>query len=138
MGRNRSLLFIALLAAFLITQEIRSGELPEVVSMLQLISTPEKYDNKVLMVVGFLVIRHEGNILYLHKEDYEHGINKNGLWVVLEPANKKEFTQLNNHYVQLLGTFRASNKGHMSLESGAIENIKSAIPWPPDTPPRSN
>jgi hypothetical protein len=48
----------------------------ELVSLVRLMATPEKYDGKAVQVVGFLRLEFEGNGLYLHQEDYEHGITK--------------------------------------------------------------
>jgi hypothetical protein len=105
--------------------------LPSIVSMVQLIATPEKFDGKVVLVVGFLRLEFEGNCLYLHKEDYEHSITKNGLWVVRNPVINAKSEALNMHYVLVLGTFNATNKGHMDLSSGSLTDIRAASLWPP-------
>jgi hypothetical protein len=133
MAIMRSFLSIVLLMFLLNLPNVCAAQEIQTVSMLQLIATPEKYDKKEVMVVGFLVTEHEGNILYLHREDYEQRISKNGLWVVLTPENKEKLGGLSKHYVLLAGTFNASNKGHMSLTSGALEDVKRATSWPPET-----
>ena len=87
--------------------------------MVQLIATPEKFDGKVVLVTGFLRLEFEGNCLYLHKEDYEHAITKNAVWVVRNPVINAKREALNMHYVVVVGTFNATNKGHMELNSGS-------------------
>jgi hypothetical protein len=101
------------------------------VSMIALIATPEKFDGKTVMVVGFLRLEFEGNCLYMHKDDYEHGIMKNGLWVFRNSVINAKSEALNMHYVLIVGTFEAKQKGHMGLFSGSLINITAATPWPP-------
>jgi hypothetical protein len=102
----------------------------ESVSILQLIATPEKYDGKEVLVVGFLQLQHEGTILYLHEDDWKHHINKNGLWIMYKVGINAKPEALNMKYVIVKGTFDANNKGHMSLESGAITNVTLIDTWP--------
>lgn len=103
----------------------------EVVSLVRLITAPEQYDGKAVLIVGFLRLEFEGNGLYLHEEDYEHGITKNAVWVVRNAKINERADALNMHYVMLGGTFDASHNGHMGLFSGSLKNIGSATPWPP-------
>jgi len=49
------------------------------VSMINLIATPEKYQDKKVMVDGYINIEFEGTALYLHEEDYKNGITKNSI-----------------------------------------------------------
>jgi len=51
------------------------------VSLIKLIATPEKYNGKRIQVIGYLHLEFEGNAIYLHKEDEEAGLSKNGFWV---------------------------------------------------------
>ncbi len=104
------------------------------VSIVQLIATPEKYDRKVVQVRGFLRLEFEGNTIYLHEDDYRHGIGKNGLWVVRNARIDEKADKLNMHYVVLEGTFDASNEGHLGLNSGAITNITFAVVSPTAKP----
>jgi hypothetical protein len=103
----------------------------ELVSLVRLIATPEKYDGKMVQVVGFLRLEFEGNALYIHEEDHKSGITKNALWVVRNAKVNDRADALNMHYVMLLGKFDAGRHGHMDLFSGSLTDIKSAILWPP-------
>ena len=104
------------------------------VSIVQLIAAPEKYDGKVVMVMGFLRLEFEGDAIYLHEDDYRHAIHKNGLMVVTNPKIDMEADKLNLHYVVLEGTFDANNHGNMGLNSGTIRNITFAGICPTQNP----
>jgi hypothetical protein len=95
-------------------------------SRVELIATPEKFDGREILVAGFLRLEFEGNCLYLHREDYEHLISKNAIWIVRNPVINAQSNTFNMHYVVLLGTFNATRKGHMSLNSGSLTDITSA------------
>lgn len=116
-----------LLGLFLLagcTQDPLSG-----VSMIQLIANPEKYDGQYVRVMGFLRLEFEGNALYLHQEDYEESLSKNGVWVdVVETEANRKF---NMKYVVIEGTF-TSNQGHMWAWSGGIRDIKRMELWGTD------
>lgn len=126
---------LGLLFMLLVPTIRTAGDTPapsaEVVSLERLITAPEQYDGKAVLIVGFLRLEFEGNGLYLHEEDYEHGITKNAIWVVRNAKINERADALNMHYVMLGGTFDASHNGHMGLFSGSLGNIRSATPWPP-------
>ena len=120
------------LAAATMTESSRpANKFPELVSLIQLISTPQAFDGAVVQVVGFLRIEFEGNALYLHKDDFEQRISKNSVWVSLDAKSQDTAAKLNMQYVILVGTFDARNKGHMSLQSGALLHIEQISAWPP-------
>jgi hypothetical protein len=49
------------------------------VSILQLITNPQAYDNAKVRFIAYLRLEFEGNGLYLHREDYENGITQNAI-----------------------------------------------------------
>lgn len=49
---------------------------PISVSLVQLIANPKIYHGKFVRVVGFVSVRFEGKAVYLHEDDYRHGIQK--------------------------------------------------------------
>src|SRR5688500_7039910 len=85
----------------------RSVSEPLGVSLWQLIATPDRYDGKRVRAVGFLRLEFEGNGLFLHEEDYKHGLLKNGLWVDESEDMRKNHAQLDRKYVLIEGTFNA-------------------------------
>ena len=68
---------------------------PTNVTLVQLIANPEKFDAKLIRVIGFLRLEFEGNVLYLHREDYENAILGDGIWVDATPAIMKQKATLN-------------------------------------------
>jgi hypothetical protein len=105
---------------------------PESVSILQLIATPDQFDGKQVQVVGFLRLEFEGNALYLHKEDFDEHIYKDGVWLNIDPGIKGDAQKLNMHYIAMVGVFNARAKGHRSMMSGSLDHIKELYAWPPD------
>lgn len=95
------------------------------ISMIALIANPEKYNGCLVRLKGFLNLEFEGDGLYLHKDDYELGISKNGLWLEVEGAQLDLgwAKRCNRQYVILEGTFQMENKGHMASFSGSLNNI---------------
>lgn len=100
----------------------------ELVSFLQVIARSEAFDGKPIRVVGFLHLEFEGQALYLHREDYEHLLLPNSVWV--DVPLQSEFTALNDQYVVVEGVFRAKPKGGRALRSGTLENISLLDPVP--------
>ena len=101
------------------------------VSIVQLIANPERYDGKSVQLIGFLRIEFEGTAVYLHREDYERGIEKNALWINLPTGmSEAQADAVNGQYVICLGTFDAAHQGHMGLFSGEIKNIERLQLWP--------
>ncbi len=107
-----------------------TAEQPVNATMVQLIANPQKFDGKLIRVIGFLRLEFEGNVLYLHREDYENNILGDGIWVNVTPEMKKQSDALNMNYVLLEGFFTSRDRGHMSLWSGTITQIRRAQPWP--------
>jgi len=106
-----------------------SAEEPQLVSIIQLIATPEKFDGKRVAVMGYLRLEFEGNAIYIHKEDYERRIVKNGVWVSPLKGICEKPRSLNLKYVLLEGRFDANNNGHMGLNSGSIVDITRCQSW---------
>ena len=100
------------------------------VSIIQLISNPEKFDGKYVRLIGFVRVEFEGDAIYLHEDDYKYGLTKNGLWLNLtKDIYEKQSRKFDRKYVLVEGTFNAKHRGHMGLFSGAIENIKRFEVW---------
>jgi hypothetical protein len=92
------------------------------ISMIEAIANPERYDCKRIVLCGFLSIGGpEGEYLYLHQEDYERGISKNGLTVNL--SGYPEAKKLNGKYVTIQGTFTAVPRNGRFPYAGSISNV---------------
>ncbi len=100
------------------------------VSMIQLIANPQAYDGKKVRLIGFLRLGFEGDAIYLHKEDYEHGISSNGLWIDVPREMTKDQQQIvNTQYAICEAVFRASGHGHMDMFSGELTNVTRLEAW---------
>jgi hypothetical protein len=98
-------------------------ETPQDVGMVQLLGAPEKYDGKLVRVIGFLSLEFEGVGLYLHREDFQNGTG-NVLWI--NPPAKTD-PNLGRHYVEVVGTFEAKAGGHMGAFPAGISNVTKLI-----------
>jgi hypothetical protein len=107
-----------------------NGEEPLDVSLVSLIANPHQFDGKVVRVVGFLHLEFEGNGLYLHKEDCDLAAYKNGVWIDPTGEHFHEAKSNNNKYVLVVGTFDATDQGHLGMWSGALNQVERLIPWP--------
>ena len=112
-------------------QALRPQAPVEVVSLVQLIATPERFDGRLVAVTGYLHLEFEGEALYLHKEDSDQSIIKNALWVEGNPVLENLRSSLDMHYVRVVGNFHSAYKGLYSAASGSLTDITTAGRWPP-------
>ena len=98
------------------------------VSIIQLISNPEKYKGKLIRVIGHVRIAFEGNAIYLHREDLEHSLTINALALAPPDEIIKNASFYNNKIAYVVGVFDTA-KGHGGMYSGSITKIKSLDIW---------
>ena len=103
--------------------------IPTVVSVIQLIATPEKYDGKLVSVIGFLRLEHEGYLLYLSKQDYDNVVLADALWVDATEDMGRRRGQLELRYVKIVGTFRAGHEKRNLFSPGGITDIQNCQFW---------
>lgn len=63
-------------------------------------------------MVGYVYVDANASAIYLHKEDEEHHLLKNGLWIQL--AEGVSASACPDSYVLVEGTCRARSTGHRS------------------------
>ena len=105
------------------SQPLSAQGQPRNVSIIHLISTPERYDGQVVRVIGFYRAEFEGTAIYLHREDYDHGLSGNGLWL------SKTDRECDLKYVIVEGRFNARDRGHMGAFGGTIDEVTRLEPW---------
>lgn len=95
------------------------------VSLIRLIAKPGEYNNIPVRVKGFLNIEFEGDALYLYKDDYQSGIEKNGIWIEIpeDAILRTRIKACSKKYVIIEGIFDANNRGHMNLFSGSLKVV---------------
>lgn len=86
---------------------------PILVSPIQLIANPEKYENKTVTVKGYLVFSHEkgrviATFLYLHEEDARN-LLPNEITVVSSEQMLRDEEKLDRKYVALTGVSAISS-----------------------------
>jgi hypothetical protein len=101
---------------------------PVDVSLLELISVPERFKDRWVRLMGFVVIEFEGNAIYLHAEDFEHSLTRNALWIDVRDAQLAQ--QGGPGYAIVEGQFQPNVRGHLELFSGAITHVQRLVPWP--------
>lgn len=102
----------------------QGAKMPTFVSMVQLLSNPERYDGKLVRVVGYVWIEPEGAAIYLHKEDKVNSLTKNAIQLSLPEGAVKDKKQLSGYYVLVEGVFDSNDAGHMGLYSGTLRSIQ--------------
>ena len=122
---------------------------PEDVSIIRLVANPQMYDGKRVRITGFLHLEFEGDVIYLHREDFEYGLDKNALWIdVPKDMTRNQIESVNDNYVICTGTFVAGRHGHMGMNSGEMSKVtrlqvwsdkpRSALPKELPPPPEPN
>jgi hypothetical protein len=96
------------------------------VSLITLIANPERYEGKVVRVIGFVQLEFEGNAIYVHEEDFRRAITDNALWLDV-PRGFRGYEA--GSYAIVEGTFTAKDRGHMGMFSGDIKNVTRLEPW---------
>ena len=117
-------LAIALTCSLLAPSSPRAenGE-PGEVSLVQLIANPADFAGKRVRVFGFCRLEFEGTALYLHRDDAEWGIAKNGFWLGVGWPVPESFRPLGDEYVLVEGVVDPQRKGHMGSWSGSLIEI---------------
>jgi hypothetical protein len=88
-------------------------EVPHQVSFIQLIADPAKFDGKLIFVTAFLGLDPpDGNMLYLHKEDYDNGILLNAMGIEVSKQIWADREKLDLSYVNVVGVFRSRENSH--------------------------
>jgi len=105
-----------------------SAPVPEGVSIIELVAAPRTWDGRLVRAVGFLRLEYEGDALYLHEQDFRHGLSDNGLGVDI-PEDFPRRADLSMNYVLVEGVFRASDPRDAASFAGRITAIRRAELW---------
>ncbi len=105
--RYSGLKIARLLCGFVFCSGISSSEvsgqqveqIPESVSLIQLIASPREWDGKLVRVIGFCRLEFEGHALYLHKQDFDQAIPNNGVWLGAPWPVPDSLVYLSDEYV---------------------------------------
>jgi len=103
------------------------------ISLIRLIQAPDEYNLKQVRVIGFATLEFEGKAIYVNREDYEHAITKNAIWLDVELT--AAVRELNKKYVIVEGLFDKDKLGHLRMYSGTIKNVMRLEEWRGDAKP---
>jgi hypothetical protein len=116
-----------------------ASETPQTRSIIEVVANPDKFDGKLISVIGYLRIEFEGDALYLHEEDYLHGLVINSLWIELPDKVDnvvEQLQSLSSNYIFITGEFDAKKKGHMGMHAGTIKPTGKFGLWSKPSCPR--
>lgn len=103
------------------------------VSIVQLLAAPEKYDGKLVRVIGVGNLDIEVNYISLSKEDYAYGAG-NSIWIELrkKAISYDKAKEYNGKYVIVEGFFDKDDRGHFDMFCGSIKDISRYELWERD------
>lgn len=104
-------------------------------SFVYLLANPEQFEGRRVRIVGYLNLEFEGTAVYMHREDYQRSLSRNGFWVSFRD-NVDVPEDASGSYVLLEGTFTTKFAGHLGLWSGEITDISLVRVWAAAQEPR--
>lgn len=127
-----TILFIFSSALWTDAGQSKENEQIEYVSILQLVVTPERFDGKLVWVIGYLSLNKERNELYIGPADEANGILENGVSVMRTRQLDEKRDELNLKYVKIVGRFKLNSQsktrfGHFT--NGDLAEIQSCELW---------
>ena|ERR1700733_4802215 len=96
MTESRKLLVCVLLLSGLLSApdlakaKSKGSGLRHFVSIISLIAIPERYDKHQVVCIGYLHYRLEDTCLFLSKQDSDHSIHTNGIWLSIYAKGNRE------------------------------------------------
>ena len=97
---------------------------PESISIMSLIVNPDKYDNKIIIVDGFIRLGLKKNSIFINKESRYYNITKNGLFLNMKDVKDipKKLSKECRYLIH--GTFSKSKKRYKEEWSGSLNSIQ--------------
>jgi hypothetical protein len=97
--------FLATLLCLAATTAAFAEPLPAT-SLISLISHPEKYDGKKVIVMGYATFGFEDSYLYLSPYDAQHLVKQNALWLNIKGYQFASLRSLDRQTIAVEGIFR--------------------------------
>jgi len=108
--------------------ECKKTEYSKYISLINVISNPEKYHGKGLILKGYLSIENLTAptlaYLYVSRDDLDYGITKNALVINWPSSFRASVLSSNLSYILIEGQFDKSKLGPWSLYSGGLDCIE--------------
>ena len=121
------ILTILILSSCSTTNKANSNKKVKEISLVTLISNPEKYHKKTIQVQGYFCYEHEGNAVYIGKTDWENLLFRNGvyLYITSDFLKSQGIEKPYRGYVSIEGVFNKDKRGSGGLFSGTFEEVTS-------------
>ncbi len=123
----RLLAFTAFLALLCLTAETVAFAQPlPVTSLISLISRPEKYDGKNVVVMGYATFGFENSYLYFSPYDAQHSLKQNAIWLNIKGSQFTRLGSLDHQTIAVEGIFHLPKNAAYwtNYPNGFIEVIK--------------
>ena len=90
------------------------------VEILDLISNPEKFDEKIVRIKGYLNLEFEGTALYATNRDYKKRYYSRSIFL-----NTRSVPRIYNkkRYAEVVGRFTSKHKGHHGMFGGLLMDV---------------
>jgi hypothetical protein len=97
------------------------------VSLIRLISNPQKYHKKDIIISGYFTVQFEEHALYLTKEDYETVNVSNAVLLSTDKELLRKYIDPPyKGYITIRGIFNKNKTGGNKMFNGTLENISFA------------
>lgn len=129
---------LILLILFAVPATSMPADTPETVSLVRLLAQPERYDERLVRVIGYARADFEGTGLFLTREHQEAGIRPDGIYLsvagspVLDGRTPDAFwkdlafrqEKSRNNYLVVEGRFDAGDGGPEGDWAGTLRAIR--------------
>jgi hypothetical protein len=109
-----------------------------VTSLISLISRPEKYDGKNVVVMGYASFGFEDSYLYLSPYDAQHLVKQNALWLDIKGYQFTSFRSLDHKTIAVEGIFHLpenpKNRGYWTNYPNGFLEVTKLRPSEPQSP----
>ncbi|MGH9708899.1 MAG: hypothetical protein ACRD5R_19300 [Candidatus Acidiferrales bacterium] len=126
---------MVLILTSLLAPSIRSAQDPIYMGISPLLATPERFNGHLVCVIGYLSVSNEGDMLYMHRDDYENQILTNAVKLHLKTDAARMAKELALNYVRVVGVFASKGVGH-GIPDGTLSDISSVSLWSDPKHPR--
>ena len=107
---------------------VRYPNVDSIVSLVEILASPDKYDGNYVLVKGFFRNAFENVGVYLNRESAEYGITSNAIWVETSDARvgvdgdeTLRDGMFDGTYVAIEGYYNKAELGHCGLFQGTLE-----------------
>ncbi|OGV58766.1 MAG: hypothetical protein A2283_02345 [Lentisphaerae bacterium RIFOXYA12_FULL_48_11] len=104
----------------------------EEVSIIQLLSTPNLYEDKTIAIGGYIFMDAECEAIFFMPDFKKRLGRKEAVWLDLTEEWAGKLAKYNGKYCWAIGAFTDKNKGHFNMYAGSLTNILRISVFSPD------